>query len=224
MRVNGELEKVGCRHRHGNVISGKVVSFEPYATNKMYGNMVIECLSTKTHFRAWGVRSDAVEGVKFVRGTVSNAYGHVINGKREVTFVVDKVGISCHDPKYVPGQLPNFPTSHGDLESARRVQERIDQMERDAKLIEQQKQAERDRNAKPRLRITNSINYPLKVHGHTFQSAAEFREFVARGCACCGGIPEAYNEKNVSLTVYEGDNFNGLLDDCEFICGKCGEA
>lgn len=223
MRINKEFEQVGCRHRYGSVISGKVVSFEPYATNKVYGNMVIECLATKTQFRAWGVRADAITDVKYVRGTVSNAYGHVINGKREVTFVLDKVGISCHDPKYVPGQLPNFPTSHGDLESARRVQEKIDQMEREAALIEQQKKAERERNNKPRLRITNQIDYPLKVNGHTFQSAAEFREFVSRGCACCGRIPEAYNEKNKSLSVYQGDNFTGLLDECEFICGKCGE-
>lgn len=217
MRINKTLEQVPCRLRFGSVITADVDDFEPYSTNKTYGNLEVICRDPKVRVKAWGLKAADLEGVKVVRGTISNAYEHTINGSKVVTIVMDKVGISCHDPKYSVETSPNISTSHGDMEKKKRESE-------DLKRIEEAKAAEKTRNEKPRMRIVNNIHYPLKVSGHTFQSAAEFREFVSKGCSFCSNIPEAYNTQNAAMTVYEGEGFNGLLEDCEFICGKCSEA
>lgn len=218
MRVNKILERSNCRLRYGSVVTADVYMVSPYQTNRIYGNVDAVDRDTKKKLVAYGVKLDEIEGVDVVRGTICNAYTSIINGAEILTIVMDKVAVSCHDPKYNKGHP--ISTSRGDLESARRVQQKIDEME-----IEKAKEEERLKNAnqKPRLRLVNQINFPLKVHGHTFQSAAEFREFVSQGCASCGLIPEAFNPKNIELTVYQGEKFTGLLEECEFICGKCAE-
>lgn len=214
MRINKTLEQVPCRLRFGSVITADVDDFEVYKTNKEYGNLEVICRDPKVRVKAWGLKAAELEGVQVVRGTISNAYEHVINGVSVTTIVMDKVGISCHDPKYSAETSGHLSTSPGDM-----------QKKADEKKIADAKEAERIRNAKPRMSIVgNTIHYPLKVSGHTFQSAAEFREFVSKGCSFCNAIPEAYNTQNKALTVYEGSGFNGLLEDCEFICGKCSEA
>lgn len=222
VRINKTLTDGGSSFRYGSVVSAQIIAREPYPANPQYGSLTLQCLNTGTKLKAWGIKLNDLLGYEIVRANISNAYKSIVNGVEGLTISVEKVGVSIHDPKYNARTTPaQVSTSHGDLESARRVQAKIDEME-----IEKQKreEAERNRNQKPRLRLAQQqIHYPLKVQGHTFQSAAEFREFVSQGCSSCGEIPEAYNPKNTSLTVYTGEKFTGLLDECEFICGRCVE-
>lgn len=63
--------------------------------------------------------------------------------------------------------------------------------------------------------------FPLKVNGHTFGTRDEFVDFVSTGCSLCGKVPTSYDPLNKHISVYEMEGFNGLLKDCEFVCGHC---
>ena len=69
----------------------------------------------------------------------------------------------------------------------------------------------------------SAISYPFKAQGHTFKTEGEFEDFVCQGCSICGAVPSAFDRRNNKLSVVTGNQFKGLLRDCEFICGKCEE-
>lgn len=219
-RVNNNLEKEGCRLRHGSMVTFDITTCEPYATNAEFGVVYGTCRDTQKRIQAWGIAMAAVVGVTTLRGIVTNAYGIMTNSEaNKFVICVEQVGISCHDPKYSSqnsGQLLTL--SNRSTQTSRGNDEAKIAAE---KVIELRKNAEQ--KDKPRMRIVNNVHYPLKAQGHTFTTAEEFREFVAKGCATCNSIPTAYDSRNTMLTVYEGTKFNGLLDDCEFVCGKCEE-
>ena len=215
-RVNRNLEQEGCRLRKGSLVTFSISRFEPYATNQRYGVVYGECVETQLPIQAWGIAAADIVDVNILKGNVNNAYTLVKEGVRKLTVTVDSVGVSCHDPKYSAqrsgpiGTLANqskpASTSHGD--NAKVAAEKIIELRN-------------NRDAKPRVTVMNNVRYPLKVHGHTFGNPEEFRAFAAKGCSMCNAIPTAYDSRNAFMTVYEGNNFAGLIEDCEFICGKC---
>lgn len=71
-----------------------------------------------------------------------------------------------------------------------------------------------------RLTVVGNV-FPLKTQGHTFRDQYEWTDFVCNGCTMCGKVPTSYDVRNKSLTVYSVKGFQGLLKDCEFICGQC---
>lgn len=79
---------------------------------------------------------------------------------------------------------------------------------------------------KKRLKVTSVVTaigptFPLKCNGHTFTNRDEFVDFVSCGCSLCGRVPTSFDPLNKNMTVYQLDNFAGLLKDCEYVCGQC---
>ena len=221
-RVNGVLDRSNLRLRYGDVLSMEITSREPYATNPKSGTVKLKDVKSGQKLICYAVPFSTIEGLKFVRGTLSNAHTSILAGREELNVVVSNLQVSYLDDSYVVssgGINLGKTTSHGSAAADVAKQREIE----DNLAIEEAKKAERDRNTKnlPRTVVHNLINYPLKVQGHTFVTKEDFREFVARGCAFCGNIPGAYDNNNINLTVYQGNGQSGLIDDCDFVCGKC---
>lgn len=242
MRINDNLKADGFRHRFGSVLTARVDKVEPYNNMPKYGKIEGTCMETNAPVVVWGVSMEDCEGVSMIRGTVKDYYGVYQGAVAKKTIVLNYVGLSCHDPKYSASRSGYFrnsadpkpsTTSHGSSSTVTKTEDILEKgrgaisQSDDAKIAAAkivEMNANKGNNVRVRAR-TNPvvINYPLKVHGHTFVDVSSFREFVARGCSQCGKIPTGYDVKNVNLTIYEGNNFNGLLEDCEFICGACSE-
>lgn len=223
MRVNDTLSKEGFRLRYGSLVTADVTVVDPYKNMKDFGRVEGVCRDTGKTVSAWGINLEDMEGVSVIRGNVKDCY--VINKQdmsKQITIVLESVGVSCHDPKYSAERSGPLRTSASSTPAAStsRGSAQDDAAIAAAKIVEMRKNTENN----ARKKVVNLVNYPLKVQGHTFIDAAAFREFVSKGCAFCNAIPTAYDARNVSLTVYEGEGFNGLIEDCEFICGKCSEA
>ncbi|UMO76477.1 putative glutamine amidotransferase [Pseudomonas phage BroderSalsa] len=200
-RVNTLLINRGLPLRYKQVLTVDIERTEAYATNPGYGRVFGIERSTKKVVEAWGVDLKAIEPLKVLRMSLADAYTVHRHGNAELVISCDDVHISCFDAAY-------------DQKKSMRIGRQSDSM-----------------NSNPsqttsRSNVTNlrpTVHYPLKVHGHTFPHSVEFCDFVSQGCCMCGNIPSPYDRRNHSMVVRQTAKFTGLLEECEFLCGECGE-
>lgn len=229
-RVNKCLidQKLGIRWR--SLLTVDVVRLEPYATDRKYGIVYGTCRDTQETISAWGLDMDEMRDVRVIRGNVNNAYNLKVHGEPTLTITIDCVGVSCHDPKYsaqTSGSIAtntkpkpkgsSSTTSRGDVvHNGQKVEDTKITV---AKIMEMRDNKKAAESKKPQG--VHSVRFPLKVHGHTFQTSSEFREYVSKGCSNCNNIPTAYDSRNVDITIYQNGGMSSSLDTCEFICGAC---
>ncbi|WFP47244.1 L-glutamine-D-fructose-6-phosphate-aminotransferase [Pseudomonas phage FJK] len=204
LRINNNLDAAGSTFKHRQLVTFDVVKVEAYANGSEYGTVTGIEREENLLIEAHGINVAKVHGYTVLRGSISNAY--FIGQDRDLKVTVEDLAVSCLDPKHRPTPGETTPVL------------RIGTISSETKS-----------HSKPRVQVGGTlgntppanISYPLKVQGHTFNNVHVFRDFVSQGCASCGKIPTAYDQRNRHLTVYEGAKFTGSLDECEFICGEC---
>jgi hypothetical protein len=238
-RVNAALDKMGTKLRYRSLVTVDVTNFEPYVSSPLFGIATGIVRDTGEVVQAWGLHKDDMEGVTVIRGNVANAYHMLVKGVNEPSITIDCVGVSCHDPKYDRTTALQIRTSASMSQSAQSSAEKPstssgskpkassssrgdDAAVAAAKIIEMRSNSVHVAKVKAKGNQRPQIHFPLKVCGHTFVTASEFREFVQRGCAQCSEIPTAYDTWNNYLCVYTAGNIvSSKLEDAEFCCGEC---
>ncbi|AUX83648.1 L-glutamine-D-fructose-6-phosphate aminotransferase [Pseudomonas phage NV1] len=200
-RVNKLLVSRGLPIRFNSVITADAVAIEAYEHSVGFGKVEGVERSSDTIVSAYGIDLEDFGVTKVFRGVVTDAYLVTRLGKQELVVTLKNVAKSCFDDGYDEKDDSYFGTMSSRAQKAEVIELR----------------------PKPKTPQGEPVRYPLKTCGHTFQSSAEFVDFVGQGCSGCGKVPTAYDRRNHKLTVYEGRSFQGLLDDCEFLCGECCE-
>ncbi|QIQ64374.1 hypothetical protein Epa1_p45 [Pseudomonas phage Epa1] len=199
LRINNNLRAAGSYRKQHSLLTFRIIEVQPYKADPGFGTVVGIDLDEGMVVEAYGLNVEALEGYTTLRGSISNAY--FIGEDRDFKVVVEGVAVSCLDPKHKASPVDGTPLQT--------IGTRISP----SKVLQMKSEAG---NTPPA-----NISYPLKCQGHTFVNSYVFQDFVCRGCAVCGDIPTAYDQRNRDLTVYEGSKFTGELNECEFVCGKC---
>lgn len=202
-RINRLLIDHGLTLREKTIVTADVVRFEPYPANPSFGRLFCVERLSNVEVEAWGINAASVRDVTVVRATIEDVYEVVRGGAKSLTITIGHVGISCFDDLYDQKKVKDITT----MSTSTNMTSRGEVVELRPKKGPQ----------------GEPVRYPLKTCGHTFPSSQEFVDFVSQGCAGCGKIPTAYDRRNHKLTVYEGKAFQGLLKDCDFLCGECCE-
>ncbi|AFU62948.1 L-glutamine-D-fructose-6-phosphate aminotransferase [Pseudomonas phage UFV-P2] len=198
-RVNNLLVNRGLPFRYKSVVTADSVAVEAYEHSVGFGKIEGVERQSDQLVCAYGIDLEDFGNTKVFRGVVNDAYLVTRLGKQELCVVLGNTAKSCFDDSFDLKDDSYFGTMS---QSASKV------VELKPKKIVQQGEP---------------VRYPLKTCGHTFPSSAEFVDFVSQGCGGCGKVPTPYDRRNHKLTVYEGKAFQGLLEDCEFLCGECCE-
>lgn len=202
-RVNDLLIKRGLPFRKNSIITmdlEQLIAYSGGTGAAKYGRFVGIERESKAKVEAWGVELACVKDVKVYRGAVENAYVFIEKGEEKLCITVNQLMVSCHDKTYSSTNNKPIPIMN--------TSERLEARTATVTVLN------------PNLK---TVHYPLKVQGHTFKTSVEFNDFVCQGCSICGKIPTPYDRRNHQMTVVEGRSFQGLLSDCDFICGECEE-
>lgn len=202
-RVNSLLLARGLPLRYKQILTIDIVRIEEYTGdhNKGYGRVIGKCRASHEVVEVWGILIEDARKYETLRVILENAYEVHRQGAKELVLSGADAHVSCHDPKYISGAFQKLQVMSTTTQSPSNVTQLRPKKEPQGQ----------------------TVHYPLKTHGHTFRSSVEFVDFVSQGCGTCGKIPTPYDRRNHHLVVIEGRNFQGLLSDCEFICGECGE-
>lgn len=207
-RINDLLIKRGLPFRHNSVVTCDVTRFEAYDSNPGFGRLFATERASGLEVEAWGIDSDDIVGIQVIRAVVGDVYEITRAATVSLAVSLDNVAVSCFDEKY-----------------DQKKDSYISTMKSSTKHVELAKSGDKVVELRPKRvpPLGEPVRYPLKTCGHTFQNSQVFVDFVSMGCSGCGKVPSAYDRRNHKLTVYEGKAFQGLLDDCEFLCGECAE-
>lgn len=201
-RVDKALKDRGSPYRHGDTITLDLVRLEAYATNPKFCRAYCIERETKVTVEMWSLDLEQMRKYSKFRATVTNAFINKRLGEEEFVITADKVYLSCLDKAFNGNQI-KIRTQHD--------------------VIQESRPAVNPDFSDPKYTSRTPIRYPLKTNGHTFQTAMEFSDFARKGCAVCLQQPTPYDRRNHKLSVIAGNNFTGLLEECDFICGQCEE-
>lgn len=211
-RVNGVLSFGRSPLRYKEIITLDIKERFEYSNNSGQSRVTGICRKSGALIEIWALSTDKLKGVTVLRALVDNAYHHTIRGVAGVTITATKASVSLLDPLAKTLTNPYFVTmypsseEYAEMDVARKKKEGVHP---------------------PVKQLTGNqgsgISYPLKVAGHTFMSREEMTDFTSQGCDTCGKIPTAYSRHNANMVVRAGAKFTGLLEECTFTCGECGD-